>query len=162
MLHLLTTANSLHIKSRRIDKKRGQTGAAMLETALVLLTLLAMITFIMDMGRLLLVQQFITERARVTARTAALNNWGASDAANFFCYNSTTAPGGDNTVPGYMGVLPSQVTYQTLGSSTSPDYRLQVVVSGIPMFTWIPYIAGQYTAPPITVTTAAQSLGATT
>jgi hypothetical protein len=37
---------------------------------------------------------------------------------------------------------------------------MQVKVSGVPVLTWIPYIAGQYTLPPIVVTTPVQSLGA--
>ncbi len=47
----------------------------MVEAALVLITLLSMILFILDMGRILLLQQFITERAREGARYAVVNNW---------------------------------------------------------------------------------------
>ena len=136
-------------------------GATMVETALVLLTMLSMIIFIMDMGRMLLLQQFIAERARTAARSAVVNNWDSTAVANFLCYNSTTAPSGGPTTPGYLGLLPSQVRYQALGKAGTPDYRLQVVVSGVPMLTWIPYISGRYTAAPITATMPAQSLGAT-
>jgi len=45
------------------DRKKRQRGAALVETALVFLTALAMILFIVDMGRILLTQQFIAERA---------------------------------------------------------------------------------------------------
>jgi Flp pilus assembly protein TadG len=139
--------------------KKSQKGSSMLETALVLLTLLAMIIFIMDMGRILLVQQFLSERVRATARRAVVNNWDATATKNYLVYNTTTAPAGGG--PGYLGLLTSQVSYQTLGTSGNPDYRVQVKVSGVPALTWIPYIPGSYTLAPTTATMPAQSLGAT-
>ncbi len=118
-----------------------------------------MILFIMNMGWMLLLEQFITERARTTARAGAVNTWTSADAANFFVYGTTTAPHGGG--PGYLGLLSSQVSYQALGSSDQSDYRVQVSVSGVPavMF-WMPYLAGSYALPPIHVTVPAQSLGA--
>ena len=41
------------------------------------------------------------------------------------------------------------------------DARYQVTVHGVPLFTWVPYIAGQYTAPSVIATAPVQSLGAT-
>jgi Flp pilus assembly protein TadG len=152
-------------RPRRVvaGRRKTQKGAAIVESALVLLTLIGMIVFIMDMGRMLLTQQFITERVRTAARQAAVNNWTASQAQNFLVYNTSTAPAPVNgaAVSGYMGLVPSQVTYSTLGTSGTPDYRLQLKVSGVPVLSWIPHIAGQYTMPPIVATTPAQSLGST-
>jgi len=139
--------------------RKGQKGAAMLETALVLLTLLGMIVFIMDMGRILLLQQYITERTRSTVRNAVVNNWNATSAKNYLVYNSITAPNGGG--PGFMGLLTSQVEYQTLGTAGNADYRLQVKVSNVPALVLTPYIAGSYTLAPIVATLPAQSLGAT-
>jgi len=130
----------------------------MVESALVLLTLLAMIIFILDVGRLLLMQQFVAERARSTVRTAVVNSWDATATKNYLVYNNTTAP--QNGGAGYMGLLTSQVSYQALGTSGAADYRLQIKVSGVPALTWIPYIAGSYTLAPIIATMPAQSLGA--
>ena len=131
----------------------------MVESALVLLTFLCMILFIMDMGRILLVQQFVCERVRTTVRNAVVNSWDATTAKNFLVYNKTNAPDGGG--PGYLGLLTSQVSYQTLGTQGQSDYRLQVKVSGVPAIAWIPYMAGTYTLAPITATALAQSLGAT-
>lgn len=131
----------------------------MVETALVLMTVIGMIIFIMDIGRILLIQQFISERARNTVRSAVVNNWDATDTKNYLVYNSTTAPGGG--AAGYMGLQTTQVSYQTLGTLGQPDYRLQVKVTGVPVLTWIPFIARSYTLAPITATAPAQSLGAT-
>jgi hypothetical protein len=158
---MLRTAKK--VKSRRpVTRGRRQRGAGLVESALVILTTVGMIVFIMDMGRLLLTEQFITERARITLRTAVVNNWDASSVANYVVYNSTTATQVAGAYPpGYLGLLPSQVSFKSLGTSGTPDYRLQIKVSGVPMFTWVPLMAGQYTAPPVVVTMPAQSLGAT-
>jgi hypothetical protein len=143
----------------------------MVEGALVMLTVLGMLIFIMDMGRILLIQQFVTERARITVRTAVVNNWDQNAVQNYLVYNSTVAPGnggndfgngaGDQKPAGYLGLLPSQVSYSALGTAGAADYRLQVTVSGVPAFTWIPYIAGTYALAPMVATMPAQSLGAT-
>ncbi len=130
------------------------------ETALLFLTVLGMLIFIMDMGRILLMQEFITERARQTARAAAVNNWTTAQVQNYLVYGSATAPAGGG--PGLLGLLTSQVAYSRLGTSGTSTYRLQVKVTGVPAFVFIPHIAGTYTLPPITVTAPAQSLGATT
>ena len=137
--------------------RNGQKGSSMVEMALVLLTLLSMILFILDMGRILLIQQYITERARATVRQAAVNNWSATSAQNYLVYNSTTAPNGGGA--GLMGLLTSQVTYQTLGTLDSS--RVQIKVSGVPALVFIPFISGTYTLAPVVATMPSQSLGAT-
>jgi Flp pilus assembly protein TadG len=144
---------------RNTARRKNQKGANILESALVLLTMLGMILFIMDMGRILLIQQFITERARAAVRSAVVNNWTATATKNYLVYNSTTAPNGGGA--GFLGLQTSNVTYQTLGTSGTPDYMIQVKVSGIQAITWIPYISGAYTLAPITFAMPAQSLGAT-
>jgi hypothetical protein len=120
--------------------------------------MLGMILFIMDMGRILLIQQFITERARAAVRSAVVNNWDATATKNYLVYNSTTAPNGGGA--GFLGLQTSNVTYQKLGASGTPDYMIQVKVSGIQATTWIPYISGAYTLAPITFAMPVQSLGA--
>jgi Flp pilus assembly protein TadG len=136
----------------------NQKGGAMVESALVLLTLMGMILFVLDMGRILLMQQYITERARTTVRNAVVNSWIDTDTKNFRVYNSPTAPTGGG--PGLLGLKRSQVTYQVLGTQGAADYRLQVKVSGVPAVTFIPFIAGSYMLAPVVVTMPAQSLGA--
>jgi Flp pilus assembly protein TadG len=138
---------------------KNRQGSAMVESALVLLTVLGMILFVMDMGRILLIQQYISERARATVRSAVVNNWTATATANYLVYNDITAPSGGG--PGYMGLLTTQVSSKALGIAGAPDYRLQVKVSGVPAITWIPGISGSYSLAPIVATMPAQSLGAT-
>jgi hypothetical protein len=160
------------LKNKSIDpkdaKRRRRRGAALVETALVLTTLLGMIVFIMDMGRILLIQQFIGDRARTGVRGAVVNNWTASQVANYVVYGSPGSAqndGGNNNSssaqPGFLGLLPSQVTFTSFADSGIGDARYQVTVQGVPLFTWIPFIAGQYTSPTVIATMPVQSLGAT-
>ena len=150
----------MNLKSTSKNKRRkNQKGANILESALVLLTVMGMFLFIMDMGRILLIQQFITERTRATVRSAVVNNWDAAATQNYLVYNSTTAPNGGGA--GFLGLQTSNVTYQTLGTAGATDYMLQVRVSGVPAVTWVPYISKTYTLAPITAALPAQSLGAT-
>ncbi len=138
---------------------RRQKGSSMVETTLVILTMISMIVFICDMGRILLIEQWISERARVTARKASVNDWNSTDVANFLCYNRTESPSEPRA--GYLGLLPAQVSYAKLGTPGLSDYRVRVRVSGVPVMTFIPSIAGVYTLPPIVATSVAQSMGAT-
>lgn len=151
--------------SRRKADKRER-GAALVETALVLMVTLSMIVFIMDMGRVLLTQQFISDRARVAVRNAVVNNWSSTAVANYVVYGSTTAPTGggsgntDSPPPGFMGLTTSQVKFTSYPDSGISDARYQVTVSGVPLFMFVPYLNGTYTAPAVTATAAVQSQGA--
>jgi Flp pilus assembly protein TadG len=136
-----------------------QKGGAVLEGALVFITLISMIVFVLDMGRILLIGQYVGERARTAARSAAVNNWALADVQNFVVYNNTTAPSGGGA--GFLGLLPSQVNYSNTANAGTVDATLTVTVSNIPVLTFIPYISGTYTLPTIVATAPAQSLGAT-
>lgn len=149
---------STKTESAVANPKRAERGSAMVETALVLLTALAMILFIMDMGRVLLTEQFIAERARTAVRSAVVNSWDSTAVANYVVYGTTS--GQQGSPAGLMGLTPSQVTYTTVADTGVGDGRYQVTVQGIPLFTWVPYIAGQYTTGPITATAPIQSQGA--
>ena len=147
-----------HTRSRA-RRSRGQT---LIETALIFITLLSMILFIMDMSRILLMGQYATERARATARRAVVNNWDVDTARNYFCFNSTSAPSGSgSSTPGYLGIKPSQVNYYTLGTPNTPDHRVKIRVHNIQAFLYVPYIAGNFRLPSISVEVPAQSMGAT-
>jgi Flp pilus assembly protein TadG len=139
--------------------KTRQRGAALVETALVFTAALSMIVFIVDMGRILLTQQFVAERARVGVRNAVVNNWDSTAVANYVVYGTTTAPSGGGA--GFLGLTTSEVTFNTIADSGIGDSRYQVIVSGVPLFTWIPYMAGRYTAPTVTATAPLQSQGTT-
>ena len=138
---------------------RDQRGNSLVESSLVFLVLMMTLIFVIDMGRMLMIQQFINERVRQTARKASVNNWSATQVKNYLVYGSadTTV----QTAPGRLGLLPSQVTYATLGTSGTSNYRVQVKVSGVPAVLFIPKLAGHYTLPSVIATVPAQSMGAT-
>jgi Flp pilus assembly protein TadG len=140
-------------------RRKRRRGAAMVEGALIFTTAIGMILFIVDMGRILLWQQFIAERARVGVRNAVVSNWDATAVANYVVYGSATAPSGQTS--GFMGLTPSEVTLTKYADSGVGDACYQVKVSNVPLVTWIPYIAGKYTLPPVTATMPVQSQGAT-
>jgi hypothetical protein len=140
------------------SRRTAQGGQAMLETALVFTTVMCMIIFIMDMGRLIFYKEYFAERARVGARWASVNGQDATSVKNVVAYNSTTGSG-----PGYFGLSPANVsvTYQNI-DATHKDPWVTVTITGFQTFTMIPYIAGNYTIPAIAVTMPQQSMGATT
>ena len=136
-------------------------GAALIEASLALMPLLCTVMFIVDMGRILVTEQYITERARAGLRQAVVSTWynNPTSIKNYICYNATTPPNG--ATQGMFGLKPSQITVTTLGTNGTPNYRLQVQVSGLQMFSFIPLMSHNYTAPPITITMPMQSEGAT-
>jgi PAS domain S-box-containing protein len=109
--------------------------------------------------RILLTQQFIAERVGV--RNAVVNNWNATAVANYVAYGTTTTPNWGSSAPGLMGLTASEVTLTTYLDSGIGDARYRATVAGVPLFTWIPYMAGKYTAPTIVATAPVRSQGAT-
>jgi Flp pilus assembly protein TadG len=150
-----------HITSRSSGRFGSCRGQSLVEATFVILTLMALIVFIVDMGRIMLMDQYLVERARVGARMAAVNNWDQTAVANYVAYNSTTAPGGQTSTPGLLGVLPSQVSYSTIGTAGDPSYCVKVTISGLTAFAFTPYMAGRFTLPAITVSVPAQTPWAT-
>jgi Flp pilus assembly protein TadG len=138
-----------------------QRGAAMLETALVVITFLCMVLFILDMGRILLFDQLLGERIRVAARSAAVRSYDAGDIENYLCYNSLNAPGGDRNSPGFFGLKPAMVTVQRLGTPGKWDDRIRVTIQDYPVVTMIPGFSGSFKLKPVSATIPVASLGST-
>ncbi len=134
-------------------RRKGQHGQAILESALVMITTLCTILFIVDISRLLFYKQYFAERARYGARWASVNTASETNVKNVVCYNSTTGTG-----TGYFGLAPSNVsvTYDNVNGFVT------VSISGFQTITLIPFIAGNFTIPATTVTMSQQSMGQTT
>jgi len=147
----------LRSEQYRRTRRRGQ---ALLESALVLVTYFSMVIFILDMGRMLMTQQFLVDRARNAARWASLNNWDPNAVANVVCFNDPSMPAGSNG-KGMFGLTPSMVNATKAGTPGAWDERVSVTISNYPMLTMIPFMAGNYTAAPVTVTVPVGSGGAT-
>ncbi|MBI4893297.1 MAG: pilus assembly protein [Acidobacteria bacterium] len=141
----------------RRTKQKGQT---LVESALVLLATLMMLLFIFDIGRAMFLGEYVTERARQTARMATVNNWSKKDVQNYLVYGKTFVSEDRWSTPGFMGLRPTQVDYAVLGTQRSGDLRVQVSVSNVQSLMFTPKFKGPYRFPTITVELPAQSMGA--
>ncbi len=112
-------------------RRRRQT---FVESAFIIIVLLATVLFVIDIGRGLATQQWTSKRARLATRNASSYGCDQTAVANFVAYPTTTGSGAD----GYFGVNPSQVTLTTLGTAGAPNQRLQVTIQGIQVFAMTP------------------------
>ncbi len=119
-----------------------------------------MLIFILDMGRVLFLQQYLSERARFGARWASVNVWNPATVANIVCYDAPTAPNGDTSSKGVFGLSPSMVTASREGTAGTWDDRVVVRIGNYPLTVLVPFIAGQYIAAPVSVTLPMGSGGA--
>jgi hypothetical protein len=147
--------------TRRTYRRNPRRGATLVEMSLVLLSMVTMILFTLDIGRVLFLGEYLTERARASARAAVVNNWTQDNVRNFFCVNNPNpaTPPPLNT-PTFLGVKPSNITYETLGTVDTGTYRIKVTVSGVSAAMFIPNFMRSYTLPTITVEMLGQSMGA--
>ena len=111
-------------------------GSALVESSLIFLVLMMTLIFVIDMGRMLVIQQFINERVRQTARKAAVNNWTSTQVKNYLVYG--TASTGSQSTAGRLGLLPAQVSPPRGASPLAPlplnQQQQQHVVVGLLMF----------------------------
>lgn len=135
-------------------RRRGQRGQTILETSLVFIAVISMLLFIVDMGRLLFLQQYFTERTRAGARWAAVNAPSGVTAAEvkaYVCFNDSAATG----TTGVFGLNTTNVTYTPTPSTGTPQY-VQVQISGFQTLRLIPFISGNYTSAPVTAVAVVQ------
>ena len=138
-----------------LKNRKGQT---LLETSLVLSTLLLMLIGIVDFGQFLFFHQILTDRARAGARYAAVNPYDATSIQNVVVYNSPTAPSGSAT--GLFGLTTANVTVTPTPSAGSPSY-VQVKISGFPIHLISPFLSKDYTPRDIVVTRQTENIAAT-
>ena len=136
----------LNPASATANRRKRQKGEGLLEAALVFTTLMCMLFFIVEMGRLLFIQQYFGERARAGARWAAANTFDQTKIKAVVCFND---PSNAGTV-GYFGLPTSNVT----ASSATVNGRtaITVSISGYRTPMMIPWIARNVTMPPAVAT----------
>ncbi|MBI1898431.1 MAG: pilus assembly protein [Acidobacteria bacterium] len=133
----------------------------MLESALVLLTLVLLILGTLDLGQVFMHIHYTNERARAAARWAVVHDFDPRDTTpikKYAVYNDARARSTDQ--PGLFGLRISDVTVTTVGSPGGPDYAIEVSISK-PLQFFSPYLAGAYTPRPARATSPVESLGAT-
>ena len=144
------------VSSRRAQRQRG---SSLVEGTLVFLSLMAMILFVMDAGRLLFTMQYASERARAGARYATVHTYDADAIINYIVYNNPNMSG-DPPPVGLMGLTRDKVSVSRLNAGMIKE-RIQIRISGLSMTFFTPPITGRFNVPPATVTIPVESLGAT-
>ena len=140
---------------RNQSRRRGQ---ALVESSIVIITLLVMILGIMDFGQFLFYHQALTDRARAGARYAIANTYDATAIKNVVLYDTPVAPGGQST--GLFGLQAAHVNVIASPNATSPT-RIEVNISGFPMSFLSPYMSRSYTHRTIRAIRQVEGLGAT-
>ena len=124
-----------------IDKKSGRRGQALVETALILVSFLAMLIGAMDFGQILFFHQSLVERVRSGVRWGAVHAFDATSVKNMIRYNQTTAPDG---VQPFLGISDSNITVSVLDSGASTE-RIQVAIVNYQFYFLSPWIAKTFT-----------------
>lgn len=131
------------------SRRRSSKGAVFVEMALIYLVFLVMLIGAFDFGQFLFVHQALVERARFAARWGAINDPTNTDSvSNMVRFFQSADPGGG--APSYFNLTSGNVVVTNPGSGTD-NYRLNIQISGYSFVTLSPYIAGNLTGPPITV-----------
>lgn len=119
--------------------RRGQ---SMVESALVLMTLIAIVSAILDFGQVLFLHQGLVNRVRAAARYGAVH-WTELDAVrNIVLYNSPTRP--DPTpATGFLGLTSSNVVV-TRQNVDSNEERIVVRIQNYPFKFFTPWLSGLY------------------
>jgi len=130
--------------SCRAPKKRK--GQAMVEAALVLLVVLAILIGTLDFGQILFTHQAMVERVRGALRWSIVRAYdGTGDAtANMVLYNQATVPAGATT--GYLGLTRSnvQVTYTPPTAANPNDERMKLAIVNYQYHFFSPWIAKSF------------------
>ena len=132
-----------------ISRHRTSRGSAFVEMALIYLVLACMLVGAFDFGQFLFVHQALVERARYAARWGAINDPTDTNSIQNMVrfYQSADPPNGTAS---YFNLTSGNVTVTNPGSGTD-DYRLNIKISGYSFVVLSPYIGGNYTGPPVTV-----------
>jgi hypothetical protein len=135
----------------RAPKPRGE---AMLESALVLFTLVLTILGILDLGQFLFFQATFRERVRSGVRYAIVNAYDPHQITNFVLYGSA-APSGRPL----FGLSESMISVARYGQNTADD-RIEVTISNPPLKMYSPFLARLSAQPVFRAVMPVESLGA--
>ncbi len=130
-------------------KNASRRGSAFVEMALIYLVFACLLIGAFDFGQFLFVHQALVERARYAVRWGAITDpTDTASIKNMVRYYQSTAPPGGTA--SYFNLTDSNVTVTSTGSGTD-NYYLTIKISGYSFVSVSPYMAGNLTGPPITV-----------
>ncbi|MCE5308651.1 MAG: pilus assembly protein [Acidobacteriales bacterium] len=128
--------------SKSVERQRARRGGAMLESVFVLLTFLALIIGIFDIGQMLFLHETLVERARNACRYGAVRCVDPLVVQNLVMFGQPWTPEGKTT--GIFGLTRSMVTVTRENVGTTED-RYVVKISNYPFLMLSPWLAGRYT-----------------
>jgi len=131
------------------SRRRSTRGSAFVEMALIYLVFAVMLIGAFDFGQFLFVHQALVERARYAARWGAINDpTDTASISNMVLYYQAATPG--SGTPTYFNLASGNVSVTNPGSGTD-NYRLNIQISGYSFVSVSPYLGGNLTGPPVTV-----------
>jgi len=134
---------------RRASRRQTSKGATFVEMALIYLVFAIMLIGAFDFGQFLFVHQALVERARYAARWGAINDpTDTTSVSNMVRFFQSTDPGGGT--PSYFNLTSGNVVVTNPGAGTD-NYRLNIQISGYSFVSLSPYIGGNLTGLPVTV-----------
>lgn len=130
-------------------RRRTSRGSAFLEMTLIYLVFACLLLGAFDFGQFLFVHQALVERARYAVRWGAIRD--PTDTASIKnmvrYYQAADPPSG---TPSYFNLTDGNVTVTSTGSGTD-NYNLTIQISGYAFVSVSPYLGGNLTGPPVTV-----------
>jgi Flp pilus assembly protein TadG len=128
-------------------RRRSNRGNAFVEMSLIYLVYAVMLIGAFDFGQFLFVHQALVERARYAARWGAINDpTDTASISNMVRFYQATDPG----TASYFNLTDANVVVTNPGANTDA-YRLNIKISGYSFVSIAPYMAGNMTGPPVTV-----------
>lgn len=118
-----------------------QRGSTLVESSVILLLFLVLVTGVLDFGQVLFFHHFLTDRVRSGARYAAVTNADATAVQNLVAYN-TSSPGPGAT--GLFGLQPGMVQVTRYDAGTATD-RIEVKISTFRLWFLSPWLARSFT-----------------
>lgn len=134
----------------RLQKRsrKGRSGQALVESALILLLFITTLVGILDVSQLLFIHQSLVERTRDALRWGIVQPWDGTGAKiqNMVLYRTATAPSGIEP-PGFLGLVRANVLVtRTAGTVADPnDERLQIAIVNYNFNFFTPFIAKTFT-----------------
>ena len=123
------------------NANKGRRGQALIESALILVSFLAILIGAFDFGQLLFFHQFLVDRTRTGVRWGAVHAFDQTAIKNMIRYNQSTQPDG---VAPFLGLSESNITVTVLDSG-APTERIQVAIVDYPYHFFSPWIAKTFT-----------------
>jgi Flp pilus assembly protein TadG len=130
-------------------RKQNSRGSVIVEAGLIFIVFFGMLIGAFDFGQFLFVHQALVERTRFAARWGAINDpTDSASITNMVLYNQAGAPPTGTAT--YLNVTAANVTVTNPDSGTD-QYRLNIQVSGYSYTVLSPFIGGNFTGLPISV-----------